>query len=458
MNYETFPVVGDITLDEAGRYHLWYRECHDQVWDAWTEVADLATYPSYQSRVYSAQRVGVQRLANTFYRSTDGVTWTSWPIYGLYNTIWTAHYAGRAYLVSYDDDLLRLSTDLGKTYTQRSVCPDYPDYTWTVKQTTMGGEIHALGTLSGDTARYYTYSTDLGLTWSAPVQCLPPTPVAWVGGTIYQTSARGYLAATVHADGDKRIAIAIEDWTEQKYVSVYNCGYRAYYPGPITYEDAYQRYTPMDILYATSDDGGATWGAVQRLKMDQNQTADGGATYAWGGASPAGGPGGMVYPPTGGFALNCCTYDGDLYAFYSCYEIYKRLGEPKECPLIGYCADIWEPVWPECVVVLKWEDWAGTPTLVDRIRIHDAGDAVAPDYWWFNEDMNLSDWRVGNSDDGQHALALAYSARPFYHQYSVWQYGATAYEQFRDGEKQLFSAPGFSFYVPDGLGGHAFWW
>jgi hypothetical protein len=344
MNYDTFPVAGAFLLEEDGLYHLYYRECHERVWGEWVEVATFPGTTNPTSPYWSAQRIGANRFAGTRWRSVDGVTWAPWPMYQMeYGAPMAAITGGRAHhLVTHNSGTLYVSSNMGVSAQARTVCPNYPEYTWRVEQITMAGEVHALGTPVGDptAGRYYSYSADLGLAWSEPVQCLPPTPLPWVGGTVHQTSARSYSSVTLHAHANKRIAIAIEDWTEQEYISIYDCPYRPYFPGPFISQHAYQRYTPMDLLYAMSDDGGATWSPVQRIKMDQNQSIHAVGSYAWGGASPRGGPGGMVSDPPGGFALNCCTYDGDLYVFYYCYEIYKRAGQIEDlddCPtLVGY--------------------------------------------------------------------------------------------------------------------------
>jgi hypothetical protein len=115
-------------------------------------------------------------------------------------------------------------------------------------------------------------------------------------------------------------------------------------------------------------------------------------------------------------------------------------------------------VWPECVVVLKYNDWQSPPVMVDRIRIHNGSSLQGPTYWWLFDDLGLSNWCVRNSDDGAHAVALAGRGRELYRAYSVWQYGETALYEFKDGYAVFGQSSKLSFYVPEAMGDHSFWW
>jgi len=178
---------------------------------------------------------------------------------------------------------------------------------------------------------YYCRSDNAGLTWSTPVAIVPSHPLPWTGGTIYQTSARDYISCKIHARGD-RIAVAIiEDWTEQKY---YHGTYpHRNWPGPITYEEYWQRYTPTAILLTVSHDGGQTWTPVSRQLNDPGGAVGGG--YAWGKDSPGGIGISPTFPPWGDICVG--SQGDDLVVLFYCYQITKPTTFiPGDCPFFGY--------------------------------------------------------------------------------------------------------------------------
>lgn len=461
--FETFPLIayGQDDLSMVPRSYLYHR-----MEGTWEQIVVPVTdhdgaYPQGLGNYWFYMRNNY----NNSRRSVDeGVTWTSCTV-DFVGGARAVYYQNKPLIIAYDsaEQVWGVSYNFGTSFSAISL----PEGTgWAIGYVTMLGELHAYR-IESNTTYFYSYSLDLGETWSEPVQIQDPAPLPWVGGTIHQTSGRLLGTPVIHAHGTKIAFAWLEGWTEQYYTSGFDVTHTQF-PGPRYTADVLQRYTPCDLIVNVSLDRGQTWSGPVRYKNDENQVESDHDHRAWGGSS-AHGMGATVGYPLGA-GLRMLSYQGDLYIFANLYEIYKRMGDPAPCGFIGPCWDTWEPTWVKCLIVYKAANWATPVAMIDRLKVVDGAGVAGPATSPGGDNLELALWTAESSYDDEHAIVWGAGGRavayPSWHadMYSLWEEGALTYVLVTSGGitnefDGYVTYPRIRFWVPGKIGtGGSFWW
>lgn len=462
--FETYPMIGYGQDDDNGvpRSYLYHQEE-----GSWHKiVVPVSDHDGGYPLGIGKYWIYMRENYNNSRRSVDeGVTWTSCTV-DFVGGARAVYYQNKPLIIAYDnaEQTWGVSHNFGTSFSTISL----PEGTgWTIGYVTMLGELHAYR-IESNTTYFYSYSLDLGETWSEPVQIQDPAPLPWVGGTIHQTSGRLLGTPAVYAHGSKIAFAWFEGWTEQYYTSGENVRVN-HFPGSPTYETIYQRYTPRDLIVNVSYDRGQTWTGPVRYKNDENQVESDHDHRAWGGSSVHGMGASVGYPY--GSGLRILSYRGDLYIFGNAYEIYKRQGSPAPCGLIGPCWDTWEPTWTKCIMVYKAAGWSLPVTMTDRLKVVDGSEMAGPTYTHPDDTLEVALWSAESSYDDEHAIVWGGGARAFAYpakhgdMYSIWENGSLTYNlistsRMTDEFDGWVSTPYIRYWIPGSIPavGGSFWW
>jgi hypothetical protein len=482
QDFETYPIVAfsrrTTTLPDAP-YHVWWM---DKALGEWSDLQYEGFSSTSQADV--AHYFGNYRWINQRWLSKDFGEWEDKPPV---STGFTGGYFGLVPVI-YNGNLWFVtrgpsgSSERVIIYNRRRVAVRAnvvvnsvdPWWVFTIEQ---NGMVHARALISG--IHYYSRSSDLGETWSEPVECFPSTPLLWTGGTYHQTSARNLVTSAMYARGDNVAFVGLENWTEHYHCVGENVPFRSYYPGPITYVDYYIRYTPMDMFFRSSNDGGQTWGSVQRVKLDEFQNGYTWHNYFYGAESPYGiGTGPAIYADE---QLRLTSYGGDLYVFLKLRKFWKRFGEEAPMPLIGYGWTRPYPLPAHNMAVFRASGWGSSVAKVGDIydqtgaQMDTAGrdpGQYYPDPSDFFRGIAVWSHDAQASYDDEHALyaATLYRSQPTGSQSSfrlLWENGqirnTIVWSSTGLGSSDFCPAEGkphIRFWVPykEEKKGRSFWW